>query len=126
LAGLKQLSSSYPDGHIDDLAAQVGNVLANLFGTESVCRTVENIAPTTRRCRQSMAASACRMISRSSFPDRELIGLTSRGTSWQNAEQCAQGSAVADSGAGGNSFAKGEAQQGARRGAGSATAPKLV
>ena len=32
-----------------------------------------NIAPTTRRCRQSMAASACRMISRSSFPDRELL-----------------------------------------------------
>jgi hypothetical protein len=30
------------------------------------------------------------------------------------AEQCAQGSAVA--GAGGSSFAKGEAQQGARRG----------
>jgi len=25
-------SSSYPDGHIDDLAAQVGNVLANVFG----------------------------------------------------------------------------------------------
>ena len=34
-------SSSYPDGHIDDLAAQVGNVLATVFGTESVCRTVE-------------------------------------------------------------------------------------
>jgi hypothetical protein len=34
-------SSSYPDGHIGELAAQVGNVLANLFGTESVCRTVE-------------------------------------------------------------------------------------
>ena len=32
-----------------------------------------NIAPTTRRCRQSMAASACRMITRSSFPDRELL-----------------------------------------------------
>jgi trehalose-6-phosphatase len=26
------LSSSYPDGHIDDLAAQVGNVLANVSG----------------------------------------------------------------------------------------------
>ena len=34
-------SSSYPDGHIDDLAAQVGNVLADVFGTELVCRTVE-------------------------------------------------------------------------------------
>jgi len=34
-------SSSYPDGHIDDLAAQVDNVLANVFGTELVCRTVE-------------------------------------------------------------------------------------
>ena len=34
-------SSSDPDGHIDDLAAQVGNVLANVFGTELVCRTVE-------------------------------------------------------------------------------------
>jgi len=31
----------YPDGHIDDLAAQVGNVLADVFGTELVCRTVE-------------------------------------------------------------------------------------
>jgi len=34
-------SSSYPDGRIDDLAAQVGNVLANVFETELVCRTVE-------------------------------------------------------------------------------------
>jgi hypothetical protein len=34
-------SSGYSDGHIDDLAAQVGNVLANVFGTELVCRTVE-------------------------------------------------------------------------------------
>ena len=34
-------SSSYPDGHIDELAAQVGNVLADVFGTELVCRTVE-------------------------------------------------------------------------------------
>jgi hypothetical protein len=34
-------SSSYPDGHIDGLAAQVGNVLANVFRTELVCRTVE-------------------------------------------------------------------------------------
>jgi hypothetical protein len=34
-------SSSYPHGHIDDLAAQVGNVLADVFGTELVCRTVE-------------------------------------------------------------------------------------
>ena len=31
------------------------------------------------------------------FPDRELFGLTSGGTSWENAEQFAQGSAVADS-----------------------------
>jgi hypothetical protein len=34
-------SISYPDGRIDDRAAQVGNVLANVFGTELVCRTVE-------------------------------------------------------------------------------------
>ena len=34
---IQQLS----DGHIDDLAAQVGNVLADVFGTELVCRTVE-------------------------------------------------------------------------------------
>ena len=27
--------------HIDDLAAQVGNVLADVLGTELVCRTVE-------------------------------------------------------------------------------------
>jgi hypothetical protein len=34
-------SSSDPDGHIDDLAAKVGNVLAAVFGTELVWRTVE-------------------------------------------------------------------------------------
>ncbi len=34
-------SSSYPDGHIDELAAQVGKVFADVFGTELVCRTVE-------------------------------------------------------------------------------------
>ena len=34
-------SSSDPDGHIDDLAAQVGSVLADVFGTELVWRTVE-------------------------------------------------------------------------------------
>ena len=34
-------SSSDPDGHIDDLAAQVGNVLADVSGTELVWRTVE-------------------------------------------------------------------------------------
>jgi hypothetical protein len=34
-------TSSDPDGHIDDLAAQVGNVLADVFGTELVWRTVE-------------------------------------------------------------------------------------
>ena len=66
-------SSSYPDGHIDDLAALVGNVLADVFGTELVFRTVEILRQLTRRCCQSMAASACRMISRSSFPDRELL-----------------------------------------------------
>ena len=36
------------------------------------------------------------MISRSSFPDRELLDYFARHV-WQNAEQCAQGSAVADS-----------------------------
>lgn len=50
-------SSSDPDGHIDDLAAQVGNVLADVFGTELVWRT-GNIAPTTRRCCQSKAPVA--------------------------------------------------------------------
>ncbi|MGD0364893.1 MAG: hypothetical protein ABSC93_28785, partial [Bryobacteraceae bacterium] len=34
-------SSSDPDRHNDDLAAQVGNVLADVFGTELVWRTVE-------------------------------------------------------------------------------------
>ena len=34
-------SGSYPDGLIEDLAAQVGNVLGDVFGTELVCRTVE-------------------------------------------------------------------------------------
>jgi hypothetical protein len=36
-------SSSDPDGQIDDLAAQVGNVLADVFGTELVWRTVEQL-----------------------------------------------------------------------------------
>jgi hypothetical protein len=34
-------SSSYPDGHIDDLAAQGGQCTREFFGTELVCRTVE-------------------------------------------------------------------------------------
>ena len=41
LSPSSQSSSSYPDGHIDDLGAQVGNLLADVFGTELVCRTVE-------------------------------------------------------------------------------------
>src|SRR6516225_5714895 len=52
---LARSSRSDPDGHINDLAAQVGNVLADVFGTELVWRTVEIFAPTTRRCCQSMA-----------------------------------------------------------------------
>jgi hypothetical protein len=41
-------SSSDSDGHVDDLAAQVGNVLADVFGTELVWRTVycANYTPT--------------------------------------------------------------------------------
>jgi hypothetical protein len=66
-------SSSYPDGHIDDLAAQVGNVLANVFGTELVCRTVEILRQLHVDVVRALAASACRMISQSSFPDRELL-----------------------------------------------------
>jgi hypothetical protein len=35
-------SGSDQDGHIDDLAAHVGNVLADVFGTElAIWRTVE-------------------------------------------------------------------------------------
>jgi hypothetical protein len=110
--------------HIDDLTAQVGNVLADVFGTELVWRTVEILrqlhADVVRAwLRAPVALSADRL-----FPTVNYW-LTSRGTSWQNAEQCAQGSAVADS----------LAQVAARfrkvkpnreRGAVSATAPKLV
>jgi hypothetical protein len=39
--GLDDVHGSYPVGHIDDLAAQVGNILADVVGTERVCRTVE-------------------------------------------------------------------------------------
>ena len=59
------------------------------------------------------------MISRSSFPDRELLDDFARHV--VAGMRSARGGL---SGAGGSSFAKGEAQQG--RGAVSATAPKLV
>ena len=38
-------SSSYPDGHIDDLAAQVGNVLADVFGTEMAAERLSHDQP---------------------------------------------------------------------------------
>ena len=60
------------------------------------------------------------MISRSSFPDRE-----SRGTSWQNVEQCPQGSAVADFVAQAAARLR-KVKANRERGAVSATAPKLV
>jgi hypothetical protein len=45
----------------------------NRIGTAPACTS--EIPPCgARRCCQSMAASACRMISRSSFPDREVFG----------------------------------------------------
>jgi hypothetical protein len=59
------------------------------------------------------------------FPDRELIGLTSRGACRQNAEQCAQGSAVADSLAQAAARLR-KVKRNRERGAVSATAPKLV
>ena len=64
------------------------------------------------------------MISRSSFPDRELLVDFAR-TSWQNAEQCAQGSAVADSLAQAAARLR-KVKRNRERGAVSATAPKLV
>lgn len=75
-----------------------------------------NIAPTTRRCCQSMAASACRMISRSSFPDRELLVDFARYVLAERGAMCPAERRGGLSGAGGSSFPKSEAQQGARRG----------
>ncbi len=63
------LFSSDPDGQIDDLAAQVGNVLADVFGTELVWRTMEILRQLHADVVRAWAASACRMISRSTFPD---------------------------------------------------------
>ena len=66
-------SSSYPDGHIDDLAAQVGNVPANVFGTELVCRTVEILRQLHADVVRAWLRAPVAMISRSPFPDRELL-----------------------------------------------------
>jgi hypothetical protein len=66
-------SSSDPDGHIDDLAAQVGNVLADVFGTELVCRTVEILRQLHADVVRAWLRAPVGMISRSSFPDRELL-----------------------------------------------------
>jgi hypothetical protein len=97
-----------------ELAAQVGNVLADVFGPELVCLNGGNIAPTTRRSRYTMAASACRMISRSSFPDRELLEL--RAARAERGAMCPGDRRGGLSGAGGRSLVKGEAQQVARSG----------
>ena len=83
-----------------------------------------NIAPTTRRCCQSMAASACRMISRIVFSDRELLVDFARCVLAKRGVMCPAERRGGLSGAGGSSFPKSEAQQGER--AASATAPKLV
>ena len=67
------LSSSYPDGHIDDLAAQVGNVLADVFGTELVWRTVEILRQLHADVVRAWLRAPVVMISQSSFPDRGLL-----------------------------------------------------
>jgi len=61
-----------------------------------------------------MAASACRIISRSSFPDRELLEL--RAARAERGAMCPGERRGGLSGAGGRSLVKGEAQQGARPG----------
>jgi hypothetical protein len=66
-------SSSDPDGHIDDLAAQVGNVLADVFGTELVWRTVQIFHQLHADVVRAWLRAPVGMISRSSFPDRELL-----------------------------------------------------
>jgi hypothetical protein len=109
-------SSSDPDGHIDDLTAQVGNVLVDVFGTELVWRTVEILPNYT----PMLSEHGCERLSHDQpirlFPTVNYW-LTSRSTSWQNAKQCAQRSAVADSLAQvAARFRKSAAQQGARRG----------
>jgi hypothetical protein len=74
----------------------VGNVLADVFGTELVWRTVEILRQLHADVVRAWLRAPVGMISRSSFPTldywidfaRHVLG---------NAEQCAQGSAVADS-----------------------------
>ena len=56
------------------------------------------------------------MISRSSFPDRELLVDFARYVLAERGAMCPGERRGGLSGAGGSSFAKGEAQQGARRG----------
>ncbi len=109
-------SSSYPEGHIDDLAAQVGNVLADVFGTELVCRTVEILrqlhADVVRAwLRAPVAWSADRLFATVNY----WIDFT-RHVLAESGPMCPVERRGGLSGAGGSSFAKGEAQQGARRG----------
>src|SRR5262249_41142109 len=63
-----------------------------------------------------MAASACRMISRSSFPDRELLVDFAPYVLAERGAMCPAERRGGLFGAGSSSFPKSEAQQGARRG----------
>jgi hypothetical protein len=66
-------SSSDPDGHVDDLAAKVGKVLGDVFGTELVRRTVEILRQLPADVVRAWLRAPVGMISRSSSPDRELL-----------------------------------------------------
>jgi len=61
------LPDSYPDGHINGLAAPVRMYSRMRSGPSWSVERWKHSA-NYRRCRQSMAASACGMISRSSLP----------------------------------------------------------
>jgi hypothetical protein len=113
-------SSSDPDGHIGDLAAQVGNVLADVRDRVGLAngKYCANYTPMLSE------QSACRMISRSSFPDRELLVNFARYVLAERRAMCPAERRGGLSGAGGSSFPETEANR--ERGAVSATAPKLV
>jgi hypothetical protein len=117
-------SSSYPNGHIDDLAAQVGNVLPDVFGTDLVCRTVEILrqlhADVVRAwLRAPVAGSADRLFPTVNYwIDFARHVLAERGA-------CVQGSAAADSLAQAAARLR-KVKRNRERGAVSATAPKLV
>jgi hypothetical protein len=106
---------SYPDGHRRP-GCTGGQCTRGCLRDRVGLSNGGNIAPTTRRCRQSMAASACGMISRRLFPTVNYWIDFARHVLAERGAMCPGERRGRLSGAGGRSLVKGEAQQGARPG----------